>query len=214
MGTSKDDSTKLGRAQVQAYVRKLLGSGGLFSGQAMTGGARLALPKNSSAGRSGGTPRTLSRQLEAMAYTKSSKLSSATSKGSAGNAWLISPIASTVKSIFDLFSGGSSTSQTTRYRTTSRAPFHTVESVSPETGGGAKTVNESAVGLTGATSGLWSNGSGTSTSSPLGGSLGVSGAAGSGSTMSNRQVLVAALRQGLSESRGIADVLNEFQDGL
>jgi hypothetical protein len=34
------------------------------------------------------------------------------------------------------------------------------------------------------------------------------------SLMNDRQGLVAALRRGLSESRGISDVLNEFQDGL
>lgn len=214
LGTSKEDSNKQARAQVQAYVRKLLGSSGQIGGQGMTGGSKLALPRNSSVGRTGETPRTLSRQLEAMAYTKSSKNSSTTGKSSAGNAWLISPIASTVKSIFDLFGGGSSSSQSTRYRTKSRTPFHIVESVSPESGSGAKSVNESAAGLTGVTSGLWSNGSATSTSSSLAGVLGISGTEGSGSMMNNRQLLVAALRRGLSESRGIADVLNEFQDGL
>ena len=34
------------------------------------------------------------------------------------------------------------------------------------------------------------------------------------SLMNDRQSLVSALRRSLSESRGISDVLNEFQDGL
>jgi hypothetical protein len=34
------------------------------------------------------------------------------------------------------------------------------------------------------------------------------------SQFEERQALVTALRRSLSESRGIADVLSEFQDGL
>jgi hypothetical protein len=101
-----------------------------------------------------------------------------------------------------MFSGGSSTSQSTRYRTTSRQPFRIVESISPEAGSGTQNLNESAAALTGVTSHS---------------STGISTTALSGGTMSqfeDRQALVAALRRSLSESRGIADVLTEFQDGL
>jgi hypothetical protein len=46
------------------------------------------------------------------------------------------------------------------------------------------------------------------------GGAGALGVGGSSFLMNNRQELVTALRRGLSESRGIADVLTEFQDGL
>jgi hypothetical protein len=152
----------------------------------------------------------LPRQLEATAYTKTTTKSSSSGGSGAGNIWLISPLASTVKSLFDLFSGGSSSSQTTRYRAKSRVPFHLVESISPETGNGANSLNESAAALTGITSQMRLSGTAGSTA----GGAGALGVGGSSFLMNNRQELVTALRRGLSESRGIADVLTEFQDGL
>lgn len=201
MGTSKSDNTQA-RTQVQTYIRRLLGSGTQSSGNSGTRSASISLPKSSSGSGSSGTPHALPRQLEATAYTKTTTKSSSSSGSGAGNIWLISPLASTVKSLFDLFSGGSSSSQTTRYKAKSRVPFHLVESISPETGSGANSLNESAAALTGVTSQAQSSASGTSMTGS------------SSLLMNNRQELVTALRRGLSESRGIADVLTEFQDGL
>jgi hypothetical protein len=101
-----------------------------------------------------------------------------------------------------MFGRGSSTSQSTRYRTSSRQPFRIVESISPEAGIGTQNLNESAAALTGATS---HSSTGISTTTLSGGTM---------SQFEDRQALVAALRRSLSESRGIADVLTEFQDGL
>lgn len=197
------------RTQVQTYIRRLLGSGTQPGGNSGTRSASISLPKSSSGSGSSGTPHALPRQLEATAYTKTTTKSSSSGGSGAGNIWLISPLASTVKSLFDLFSGGSSSSQTTRYRTKSRAPFHLVESISPETGSGTNSLNESAAALTGITSQM-------RLSDTAGSTAGGAGASGGGSSflMNNRQELVTALRRGLSESRGIADVLTEFQDGL
>ncbi len=160
------------------------------------------------------TPSTLSRQLEAMAYTSTPKRASNSSGGGIGNAWSISPFAGTVKSLFGLFSGGTSSSQSTPYRTGRRAPFQIVESVSPETASGTRNLNESAAALTGVTIGSWSSGGGSPRSKAFEGSVSKSRSDGANSPMNNRQALVTALRRGLSESRGIADVLSEFQDGL
>jgi hypothetical protein len=207
LGTSKDETNKQARAQVQSYIRRLLGSGRQSSGNAGTSSAAISLPKSSGASKSSGTPHTLPRQLEATPYTRTSTRASSGGRSGVGNLWLISPIASTVKSLFNLFGGGSSSSQSTRYKTRSRVPFHLVESIAPETGSGTNSLNESAAGLTGITSQSLSSGSGTS---PLGGTDN----GGFSMLMNNRQELVTALRRGLSESRGIADVLTEFQDGL
>jgi hypothetical protein len=214
--TSKGTNNTQARTQVQAYLRKLLGSNRQAGGWAGTGSIKLSLPKGSIAGGAGETPHTLPRQLEAMAYTKSAK-NAASSGGSSfgfGNAWLISPIASTVKSILGLFGVGSSSTQTTRYRTSSRQTFRIVESISPETGSGAQNFNESAAGLTGIVS-RSSTAGGVTSSSIASTKTAATALDGRGlSQIEDRQALVTALRRGLSESRGIADVLNEFQDGL
>ena len=202
MGTNKGTSSTRARTQVEDYVRKLLGSNRQASGWVGTSSAKLSLPRGSSTGKAVETPHTLPRQLEATTYARSSQKASSSDSSSFGDAWSISPIASTVMSIISMFSGGSSASQSTRYRTTSRQPFRIVESISPETGNGTHNLNESAAALTGVTSHS---------------STGISTTALSGGTMSqfeDRQALVAALRRSLSESRGIADVLTEFQDGL
>lgn len=101
-----------------------------------------------------------------------------------------------------------------KYRSRSRAPFQIVESISPETGSGANSLNESAAALTGVTSGSWPGGGGTSDSIAFAGGVSRSSSDGANALMNNRQALVTALRRGLGESRGIADVLSEFQDGL
>jgi hypothetical protein len=201
LGTSKSDN-KQAREQVQTYIRQLLGSGSQSSGTAGTRSASISLPKSSSGSSSSATPHALPRQLEATVSIRTSTKSSSGGGSGAGSLWLISPIASTVKSLLDLFGGGSSNTQTTRYRTKSRVPFNLVESISPETGGGTNSLNESAAALTGVTSQARPSGSGSSI------------AGGSGLLMNNRQELVTALRRSLSESRGIGDVLTEFQDGL
>ena len=214
MRTNKKTSSTQARTQVEAYVRRLLGSNRQNGGWAGTNSTKGSLPKGSNAGNPVATPHALPRQLEARAYAKSSQKTSNSGNSIFGNAWLVSPVASTVKSILNLFGGGNSTSQSTRYRTTSRQTFRIVESISPDAGSGARGLNESAAALTGVTS-----------HSPAGGgaalstlnSTGISTAALSGGMMSqfeDRQALVTALRRSLSESRGIADVLNEFQDGL
>lgn len=129
-----------------------------------------------------------------------------------GSAWLISPLASTVKSIFNLFSGSSANSQTTRYRASTRAPFNITEGISPETGSGLITLNESAAGLTGAAG--FSATIPTSASGALSGSALTMTSSNSRLSVNDRQALVSALRRSLSESRGISDVLTEFEDGL
>jgi hypothetical protein len=127
---------------------------------------------------------------------------------------LISPIASTVKSILNLFGVGSPTTQSTRYRTSSRQTFRIVEGISPATGSGAQLVNESAAGLTGIVR-RSSTGGGAAASSLTSTNTGAATLSGGGmSQFEDRHALVTALRRSLSESRGIADVLNEFQDGL
>lgn len=214
MGTNKGTSSTKARTQVEAYVRKLLGSNRQSSGWGSTSSTKMSLPRGASTGSAVQTPKALPRQLEATAYTKSSQRTASSGSSSFGNAWLISPIASTIKSILNLFGEGSSTSQSTRYRTTSRQPFRIVESISPETGSGTQSLNENAAALTGVTSPPTTGGGASSNTLN---STGISTTAPSGGTMSrfeDRQALVTALRRSLGESRGIADVLNEFQDGL
>jgi hypothetical protein len=93
-------------------------------------------------------------------------------------------------------------------------PFQIVEGISMHTGGGPKSLNESAAALSGITSQPWAGGSQVSSSTAaVAGGITLSGD-GSGYLMNDRRALVTALRRGLSESRGIADVLTEFQDGL
>lgn len=213
VGTSKRIINAQARAEVQAYVRKLLGSNrqaGEWGGEASI---KLSLPKASSTGRAGETPHSLPRQLAATAYTKSSKTSSKSGSNSIGNAWLISPIASTVKSILSLFGGGSSTTQSTKYRTSSRQTFRIVEGISPETGSGTQRLNESATGLTGVVS-RPSTGEVASVNSATWAGLTTTTPGGEVPRFEDRQALVTALRRSLSESRGISDVLSEFQDGL
>lgn|GEM_PF-2179665 len=200
MGTNKETSTSRSRAQVQSYIRRLAGTNAQSSGGTKISGTSIGLPKGTSTSKSTSTPHSLPRQLEATAYTKTSTKSSGSSGSVLGNLWLISPLASSVKSLFNLFGGGSSSSQTIRYRSKNRTPFQLVESVSPETGGGTSTLNESAAGLTGVTNNVTASNGASSTSS--------------GYLVRNPQDLVDALRRGLNESRGITDVLNEFEDGL
>ncbi len=210
MGTNRNTNEARARTQIQAYVRGLLGSNS--KGSWRTASIKLLLPKGSGSGV-GGTSQSLPRQLEATAYTKSVKNPAADSSGSRYS-WLLPPIVSTVKSILGLFGGGNSTTQSTRFRSSSRRTFRTVESISPETGSGGQDLNESAAGLSGVVShaimGLAAVGK-----TPGSGAT-ITASAGNGRTMhfEDRQSLVTALRRGLSESRGIADVLNEFQDGL
>jgi hypothetical protein len=68
--------------------------------------------------------------------------------------------------------------------------------------------------LNGVTNGVLAPGSALANSLPARGSTVAARSGGVASSLENRQALVAALRRSLSESRGIADVLNEFQDGL
>jgi len=214
VGTSKGTSSTRARTQIEAYVRRLLGSNRQASGWGGTSGTKISLPKVAGSGNAIATPHALPRQLEATAYTKSSQKTSSSGSSSFGNAWLISPIASTVNSILNFFGGGSSTSQSTRYRTSSRQTFRIVESISPETGSGTQNLNESAAAVTGVTS-LSSTGGGASLNTPNSTRIGTT--AQSGGTMSrleDREALVTALRRSLGDSRGIADVLSEFQDGL
>lgn len=215
MGTSKGMNDAQARTQVQAYVRRLMGSNRQAGEWGGMGSIKLSLPKGSSTGRAGETPHSLPRQLSATAYTKSSKTASNSGGGSSiGNAWLISPIASTVKSILSLFGGGSSTTQSARFRSASRQTFRIVESISPETGTGAQRLNESAAALTGVVSRSLTGGEASMNSLTLAGVTTASRNGGGMSQFEDRQALVTALRRGLSESRGISDVLSEFQDGL
>jgi hypothetical protein len=214
VGMSKRTSSTRARTQVEAYVRRLLGLDRQANGWAEANSTSMSLPKGTGSGNAGATPRTLPKQLEATAYSRSSQKASSSSSSNFGNAWLVSPIAGTVKSILSLFGGGSSTVPSTRYRTTSRQTFRIVESISPEVGSGARNLNESAAELTGVTS--HSSAGGVAALSTLN-STRSTNAGLSGGTMSqfeDRQALVTALRRSLSESRGIADVLSEFQDGL
>jgi hypothetical protein len=213
VGTNKGVKNAQARTQVQAYLRRLLGSNGQTGGWGGTNSIHLAIPKGSKTSGTSGTPRSLPRQLEATAYARSSKKASSGSS-SAGNAWLISPIASTVKSILSLFGGGSSSAQTTRYRTTSRQTFRIVESISPETGSGTQSLNESAAALTGATSHPLTVGNASLNQRTSTGVTVTSYSGGSTPQFEDRQALLSALRRSLSESRGISDVLSEFQDGL
>lgn len=213
MRTSKENSSTQALTQIEAYVRKLLGSSRPTSGWGATSSATISLPKGGSASSAVQKPQALPRQLQATAYTKSSQKTSS-SGSSFGNAWLISPIASSISSILNLFGGGSSTSQSTRYRTTSRQPFRIVESISPETGSGTQNLNENAAALTGVTSPSTTGGGASSNTLN---STGINTTAPSSGTMSqleDREALVTALRRSLGDSRGIADVLSEFQDGL
>ena len=214
MRTSKGMNSAQTRTQVQAYVRRLLGPNQQAGGRGGMSSIKLSLPKGSSTGRAGDTPHTLPRQLAATAYTKSSKQSSNSGSSSIGNAWLISPIASTVKSILSLFGGGDTTTQSTRYRSASRQTFRIVESISPETGSGTQQLNESAAALTGVVSRSSTGGDASMNSLSLAGVTSASRSGGGMSQFEDRQALVTALRRGLSESRGISDVLSEFQDGL
>jgi hypothetical protein len=216
VGTSKGPNNTQARTQVQAYLRRLMGSNRQAGGWAGTGSVKPSLPKGSSAGGAGETPHTLPRQLEATAYTKTAKQASSSSGSSfgIGNAWLISPIASTVKSILNLFGVGSSTNQSTGYRSSSRGTFRIVEGISPNTGSGAHSLNESAAGLTGIVSSSLTSGGAALSLLTLKTTTAATLSGGGMSQFEGRQVLVTALRRSLSESRGIADVLSEFQDGL
>lgn len=213
MGTDKNTNNARARTQVRAYVRGLLGASSKGSGWG-TASSKPPLPKSASSSGAGGIPHSLPRQLEATAYTKSVKKPATGSSAGSGYTWLLPPIVSTVKSILSLFGGGNSTTQSTRFRTSSRQTFHTVESISPETGGGAQGLNESAAGLRGVVSHEVAGGA--AVAKPPGAAGTSLSSKGSARTQEfdDRQALVTALRRGLSESRGISDVLNEFQDGL
>lgn len=214
MGTSKGLNSTQARTQVQAYVRKLLGSKRQEGGWVAASTSKLSLPKGTSTSRIAEAPHALPTQLEATAYSRTAKSESSANSSVAGNAWLISPIATTVKSILSLFSGGSSNNQTTKYRTGSRQTFEIVESISPETGARPQSVNESSAGLNGVTSHAVTAGNALADSLSAKGGATASRGSGGTSSLEDRQALVTALRRSLSESRGIADVLNEFQDGL
>jgi len=210
MKTSKGMNNARARTQVQSYVRGLLGARPLSSAW----GSKQSLPKGSSAGITGGTAGSLPRQLEATAYTKSSKKPTAGGGNGIGNAWLLSPFASTVKSILGLLGGGGSNAQSTTFRSTSRQTFRIVEGISQEKGSGARRLNESAAALTGVVSRSLAGGEMPMSSPTLEKNGATHPIRGGMSQFEDRQELVTALRRGLSESRGISDVLNEYQDGL
>ena len=252
MGANNPQESTQASREMLTYIRRLLGPTRAGSGVGGTRNVKLPITQSGGTGRaaltqgeraSGG-----SKQLQAEAITKPSKSSSGSSGGfNIGNHWLLSPIAGVVNSVLGLFGVGSSTSQVTRYRAQTRQPFQIVEAISPETGAGVQTINESASGLFGVTSGSGPTAPGAaavesrtdrtegttnqrgpqkqtgmagSTASPVGrlktSAHGIATpASGEGrSLMNDRQGLVSALRRSLGDSRGISDVLNEFQDGL
>jgi hypothetical protein len=213
MGTNKDTNKTQGRTLVQAYVRRLFGSNRQASGWAGMYSTKLSLPKWSNSGVVGTAPHLLPRQLQATAYTAPSRRSQTSGSG-VGNVWFVSPIASTVKSILSFFVGDSSTAQSTRYRSSGRKTFAMVESISPEQGSGPRPLNETAAGLTGVVAGSWSGGDAPQNSPNVTGATATVPMSGAMTQFEDRQAMLTALRRGMSESRGIADVLSEFQDGL
>jgi hypothetical protein len=175
------ESTQASR-EILAYVRKLLGPTRAGSVVGGTPNMKLPIPQSGGTGqqaltngeRASGSP----RQLQAEAITKPSKSSSGSSGGfNIGNDWLLSPIAGVLNSVLGIFGVGSSTSQVTRYRAQTRQPFQIVEAISPETGAGVQTRNESASGLFGVTSS-----SSPTAPSTAGGASGAGGANGPTST--------------------------------
>src|ERR1039458_8274753 len=175
------ESTQASR-EILAYVRKLLGPTRAGSVVGGTPNLKLPIPQSGGTGqqaltngeRASGSP----RQLQAEAITKPSKSSSGSSGGfNIGNNWLLSPIAGVLNSVLGIFGVGSSTSQVTRYRAQTRQPFQIVEAISPETGAGVQTRNESASGLFGVTSS-----SSPTAPSTAGGASGAGGANGPTST--------------------------------
>lgn len=157
MGSDNQQESSQASRELQAYVRKILGPSNL-SGAVGAPKIKVPIPRSGATSRealtngeraSGGP-----RQLQAEVITRPSKSSSGSSTSfSLGNNWLLSPVAGVLNSILGLFGVGSSTSQVTRYRAETRQPFQVVEEISPETGAGAQTINESASGLFGVTRG-------------------------------------------------------------
>lgn len=156
MGANNPQESTQAAKEILAYIRRLLGPTRHSSGGGATRDIKLPIAQSGATGRqaltngeraSGGP-----RQLEAEAITRSSKSSSGSSAGlKIGNNWVLSPIAGVLNSILGLFGAGGSTSQVTRYRAQTREPFQIVEVISPETGAGVQTINESASGLFGVT---------------------------------------------------------------
>lgn len=280
MGANNPQESTQASREILSYVRKLIGPTRAGSGAGGTPNVKLPIAQSGDTGQQALTNGEKAcggpRQLQAEAITKPSKSNSGNSSGfNIGNNWLLSPIAGALNSVLGLFGVGSSASQVTRYRAQTRQPFQIVEAISPETAAGVRTLNESASGLFGVTSGTSPTAPSTaggatsgptstdfmrrltgSTSSPalragevgnrtsrsegptnLRGPQPETGTAGatvptaarletsahgvstpaSGegrSLMNDRQGLVSALRRSLSDSRGLSDVLNEFQDGL
>ena len=158
MGANNPQESTQASRELLAYVRKMLGPSSLSS--SAVGAPSVKLPKTQGGAtgaealtngeRANGSP----RQLQAEAITKPAKSKSGSSGSfGLGNNWLLSPIAGVLNSVLGLFGIGSSTSQVTRYRAETRQPFKVVEEISPETGAGVQTINESASGLFGVTSG-------------------------------------------------------------
>jgi len=149
------ESTQASR-ELLTYIRKLLRPTSLSSSAVGPPNIKSPIAQSGGTGtkaltqgeRASGGP----RQLQAEAITRSSKSSSGGSAGfKIGNNWVLSPIAGVLNSILGLFGAGGSTSQVTRYRAQTREPFQIVEVISPETGAGVQTINESASGLFGVT---------------------------------------------------------------
>ncbi len=158
MGANNSQESTQASRELLAYVRKILGPSSLSSSAVGAPSVKLPITHSGTTGqealtngeRANGSP----RQLQAEAITRPSKSSSGSSGSiSLGNNWLLSPIAGVLNSVLGLFGIGSSTSQVTRYRAETRQPFEVVEEISPETGAGVQTINESASGLFGVTSG-------------------------------------------------------------
>ncbi len=158
MGANNPQESTQASRELLAYVRKMLGPSSLSSSAAGAPSVKLPITQSGTTGqealtngeRANGSP----RQLQAEAITRPSKSNSGSSGSiSLGNNWLLPPIAGVLNSVLGLFGIGSSTSQVTRYRAETRQPFEVVQEISPETGAGVQTIDESASGLSGVTNG-------------------------------------------------------------
>ncbi len=174
MGANNSQESTQASRELLAYVRKILGPSSLSSSAVGAPSVKLPITHSGTTGqealtngeRANGSP----RQLQAEAITRPSKSSSGSSGSiSLGNNWLLSPIAGVLNSVLGLFGIGSSTSQVTRYRAETRQPFEVVEEISPETGAGIQTINESTSGLFGVTSGGGATASSNATARTTGG---------------------------------------------
>ena len=199
--------------EILSYVRKLtgrsagrsdVGTSPWGASQRKAPGVPMALPKLQTPGETS-APHALPRQLQASTYRTASR-SASRGTSSDGTGWIASPVLSTLRSLFGLFSSEQSQ---TRTRVAARPAFRIEESISPVENAGFGSRDRE--GLSSTANGIAGGGS----QAPVPGARSSTGFVfHQSSSHLDGRTLLGTLRRSLNDSRGLADILTEFQDGL